>query len=402
MNSIAELVSRFAKGEMVVVFDDEDRENEADIVLAIEGATPEKVSFVVNHAKGLLCASLREDVARARGLPLMPSNKSDMHATAFTLSVDSRSCRTGISPTERCQTAKDLLNPAFTLADFVTPGHLFPLIARPGGLLERRGHTEAAVSLCDWANVAPGALICEMIRDDGRMYSRSEAEAFACQHGLGFCTIDELTRYQRLLVSNVRKVSEARLPTRHGLFNIAVYEELFTGKEHLFMSMGEHTRGPVRIHSECLTGDVFASRKCDCGAQLDMALGRIAREGAGAIVYLRQEGRDIGLGEKIKAYALQQHEGLDTVDANLRLGHLADARDFHQAAWILRDQGFAEVRLLTNNPEKIAALEEHGLRVVPAGIEIAPLPENLNYLNTKKQKMGHRLSLKGVSHEQNH
>jgi 3,4-dihydroxy 2-butanone 4-phosphate synthase/GTP cyclohydrolase II len=402
MSSIADVVSRFAKGEMVVVFDDEDRENEADIVLAIEGATPEKLSFIVNQAKGLLCAALRDDVARARGLPLMPSNKSDQHATAFTLSVDSRSCRTGISPAERCQTARDLLNPNFTLSDFVTPGHLFPLIARSGGLLERRGHTEAAVTLCDWAKVAPGALICEMIRDDGRMYSRAEAEAFAREHDLGFCTIDELGEYQRLMKTNVRKVSEARLPTRHGIFDIAVYEELYPGKEHLFMSMGEFTRGPVRIHSECLTGDVFASRKCDCGAQLDAALGRISREGAGAIVYLRQEGRDIGLGEKIKAYALQQQEGLDTVEANLRLGHRADARDFHQAAWILKEQGFTEVRLLTNNPDKVGAIEAHGLLVVPAGIEIPPLPENLSYLSTKQKKMGHRLSLKGVSHEQNH
>jgi 3,4-dihydroxy 2-butanone 4-phosphate synthase/GTP cyclohydrolase II len=398
MKSIAELVSRFAKGEPVVVFDDEDRENEADIVVPIQGLTSEKVSFLVREAKGLVCAALHENIARARGLPLMPSNKGDAHATAFTVSVDSRSTRTGISPAERCQTAIDLITPGLTLNDFVTPGHLFPLIARSGGILERRGHTEAAVSLCEWAGLEPGALICEMIRDDGCMQSKSEAAAFAEKHGLAFCTIDELIEYRRFLASNVRRVSSAKLPTEHGVFDIAIYEELYTGKEHVFLSLGDFRDGPVRVHSECLTGDILGSRKCDCGGQLQAALQRIGREGMGAVVYLRQEGRDIGLSEKIKAYALQE-KGFDTIEANVALGHRPDARNFHQAAWILKDNGFERVRLLTNNPDKIECLEKHGLRVTPVGIELAALPENADYLFTKKKKMGHRLSLGGVLHD---
>ncbi len=395
-SSVENLILRFAKGESVVVFDDEDRENEADIIVPIQGITPDKVSFLVREAKGLVCAAIHERVARTLGLPLMPSNKGDMHATAFTVSVDSRSARTGISPAERCQTAIDLLTPGFTLNDFVTPGHLFPLIARSGGILERRGHTEAAVSLCEWAGLQPGALICEMIRDDGCMQSKAEAAAFAERHGIAFCTIDELIQYRRMMASNVRKVSQAKLPTEHGVFDIKIYEEFYTGKEHIFLSMGNFLDGPVRVHSECFTGDILSSRKCDCGGQLQTALQRIGREGVGAIVYLRQEGRDIGLGEKIKAYALQESEGLDTIEANIRLGHRADARNFDQAAWILKENGFERVRLLTNNPEKIACMERHGLRVTPAGIEVAAVPESIDYLFTKKRKMGHRLSLGGV------
>lgn len=398
MSSIADLVARFAQGQPVVVFDDEDRENEADIIVPIQGCTPEKVSFLVREAKGLVCAALHENIARARGLPLMPSNKGDAHATAFTVSVDSRNAKTGISPAERCQTALDLITDGFTLNDFVTPGHLFPLIARPGGILERRGHTEAAVSLCEWAGLVPGALICEMIRDDGRMQSKADSENFAREHGLGFCTIDELIEYRRTLSSNVRKISEARLPTEHGTFDIAVYEELHTGLEHLFLSMGDFRDGPVRIHSECLTGDVLGSRKCDCGGQLKLAMQRIGREGMGAVVYLRQEGRGIGLAEKIKAYALQE-KGFDTIEANVALGHKPDARDFHQAAWILKENGFQRVRLLTNNPEKVLCLEKHGLPVSPVGIELAAVPENADYLLTKKRKMGHRLAFGGVLHD---
>ena len=392
---VESILARFALGEPVVVFDDEDRENEADIIVPIEGLTAEKVGFLVREAKGLVCAALHEDVVRSRGLPLMPSNKLDAHATAFTISVDSRSTRTGISPAERCQTAIDLLNPTYTLNNFVTPGHLFPLVARRGGVLERQGHTEAAVSMCEWAGLQPGALICEMIRDDGEMYRRDKAEAFAREHQIGFCTINDLLNFQRMRESNVRKRSEARLPTEHGVFNVTIYEELHTGKEHLFLSMGDFVNGPVRIHSECLTGDVLGSRKCDCGGQLQSAMKRIAEEGCGAIIYLRQEGRGIGLSEKIKAYALQDREGLDTIEANLALGHLADARDFHQAAWILKENGFERVRLLTNNPDKVHCLEKHGIKVVPGAIEMPPSIDNYKYLFTKKSRMGHRLSLRG-------
>ena len=393
MEKIEKLLKSFSNGEIVVVFDDEDRENEADLIVAIDKLTPEKVNFLATYGKGLICASLSTDIIMQKGFPLMPSNKTDAHATAFTISVDSKSVKTGISPYERYITSKDLLDPEKTLKDFITPGHLFPLAAKRGGLLERRGHTEAATSLCKWANLPEAALICEMVKDDGNMLSIEEAQNFSKKYNLPFCTVEELVEYQKLKYSNVQKIVTAKLPTDFGVFDITIYKELYQNKEHVFLSMGDYTNGIVRVHSECLTGDVFSSRTCDCRAQLVAGLQKISDDKKGAIVYLRQEGRGIGLAEKIKAYHLQQTKGLDTVDANLHLGHKADNRDFHQAAWILKDQGFKSVRILTNNPEKTDYLKQHNLEIIPEKFELHISKENYNYLKTKKIKLGHNIDI---------
>lgn len=398
MEKISNLLERFRNGDIVIVFDDEKRENEADLIVAIDKLTPEKVNFLATYGKGLICAALSEEIIKQKGLPLMPTLRNDMHSTAFTISVDSINVKTGISPYERYITAKDLMDPSKTLKDFITPGHLFPLAARKGGLLHRRGHTEAAVSLCKWAGLLEGALICEMVRDDGNMLSTEEAKEFADKFSLPFCTVDELIEYQKLNFSNVEKISSAKLNTEYGTFDITVYKEVGTEKEHIFLSMGDYKNGIVRIHSECLTGDIFFSKTCDCNLQLRNTLINIANDGNGAIVYLRQEGRGIGIGEKIKAYSLQQNLGLDTVDANLKLGYKEDERDFHQAAWILKDQGFEKVRLVTNNPFKIETLKRHNFIVEVEKIKNCVHKESLKYLYTKKTKMGHSLNLDDIVH----
>ena len=398
MEKISNLLERFKNGDIVIVFDDEKRENEADLIVAIDKLTPEKVNFLATYGKGLICAALSEDIVKQKGLPLMPSLKNDMHSTAFTISVDSIKVKTGISPYERYITAKDLIDPAKTLKDFITPGHLFPLAAKKNGLLQRRGHTEAAVSLCKWANLPEGALICEMVRDDGNMLSIEEAKEFSYKFSLPFCTVEDLIEYQKLNFSNVEKISTAKLNTEYGEFDITVYKEIGAEKEHIFLSMGDYKNGIVRIHSECLTGDVFFSKTCDCNSQLRNTLINISNDKKGGIVYLRQEGRGIGIGEKIKAYSLQQNLGLDTVDANLRLGYREDERDFHQAAWILKDQGYERVRLVTNNPFKIEALKKHNFIVEIEKIKNCVHKESLKYLYTKKTKMGHFLNLDDIVH----
>ena len=396
MKEISNLLKDFADGKIVVVFDDENRENEADLIVAIDKLTSEKVNFLITHGKGLLCAALSSQIVMDKGLSLMPNSNTDSYSTAFTISLDSKSVKTGISPKERFITAKDLIDPDKTLKDFNTPGHLFPLIAKKGGLLERRGHTEASVSLCKWAGLIEGALICEMINDDGQMYSKKEAQDFASIFGLPFCSVEDLVEYQNRTYPNVKKVVTAKLNTEYGLFDITVYKELFSNKEHVFLSMGDYRNGVVRIHSECFTGDVLLSKSCDCNSQLHSALQRISNDGKGAILYLKQEGRDIGLVEKIKAYSVQQNIGLDTVDANIHLGHKVDNRDYHQAAWILKDQGFSKVRLLTNNPGKADYLRQHNLKVSIENLNVCVRPENYNYLYTKKTKMGHEILLEGV------
>lgn len=402
MDPIETVIRLFGEGAITVVFDDEDRENEADLIVNVQHLTPEKVAFLAEQAKGLICAPIAEELARKKGFPLMPTNKGDLHATAFTLSIDSRKVKTGISPAERCLTAKEMIEPETYFGDFVTPGHMFPLIARPGGLLERRGHTEAAIELCRCGRVAPAALVCEMIHPQGHMYTIEEARAFAKEHNLPFCTVAELVEYRKLEASNVEAVATAQVPTEYGTFRATVYRELYTNKEHILFAYGDYRRGPVRVHSECLTGDVFHSRKCDCGGQLHASLSQISKEGCGALIYLRQEGRDIGLSDKIRAYALQDEQNLDTIDANLALGHKADERDFHQAAWILKEEGFTQVRLLTNNPQKIATLRAHGLEVTAKRIEIPSRIESLDYMLTKKYRMGHDLCLEETDHGHNH
>jgi 3,4-dihydroxy 2-butanone 4-phosphate synthase/GTP cyclohydrolase II len=399
MGSIKKLLNEFKKGNIIIVFDDENRENEADLIIPIEKCSPEKINFLITHAKGLLCAALSENIVRDKGLCLMPDSKTSKHSTAFTLSVDSRDVHTGISAFERHQTAIDLINPSKTFKDFITPGHLFPLIAKNGGLLERKGHTEAAISLCKWTGLIEGALICEMINEKGKMFSKDEAIKYAKKHKLPFCTIEDLVEYQNQTYPNIEKIVKAKLTTEYGLFDITIYKELFKEKEHIFLSMGDYTNGVLRIHSECFTGDVLFSKTCDCNNQLRTALEKIAKDGKGAIIYLRQEGRDIGLSEKIKAYALQQEKGMDTVEANLELGHKVDNRDYHQAAWILKDQGYSNIRLLTNNPQKADSLIKHGFKVNVENLNVCVKPENYKYLYTKKTKMGHNILIEGEKNE---
>ncbi len=395
MESITKLLDEFKKGNIIVVFDDENRENEADLIVSMENISPEKVNFLITHAKGLLCAALSEDIVKDKGLCLMPDSRTSKHSTAFTLSVDSINVHTGISAFERCQTAVDLINPSKTFKDFITPGHLFPLVAKNGGLLERRGHTEAATSLCKWTGLVEGALICEMVNENGKMLSKDEAVKFAKKHKLPFCTVEDLVEYQNKTYPNVEKIVKANLNTEYGMFDITIYKEFYNDKEHIFLSMGDYTNGVLRIHSECFTGDVLFSKTCDCKNQLHTALKKISEDGKGAIIYLRQEGRGIGLGEKIKAYALQQQKGMDTVEANIELGHKADNRNYHQAAWILKDQGYKEIHLLTNNPEKTEGLLNHGFKVCPENLNVCIKPENYNYLYTKKTKMGHNILIEG-------
>lgn len=393
MQNMNKVLQKFKNGDIVVIFDSKDRENEADLFVSIEKLTPDKVNFLAKYGRGLICASLSEDIVTKKGLPLMPNSNSDPYSTAFTLSVDSKKTRTGISPKERYITAMDLIDDSLSMKDFVTPGHLFPLIAKNGGILERQGHTEAAVSLCKWTGLKEGALICEMVKDDGNMLSLEEAKEFAQEYNLGFCTVSDLIEYQKLNFTNVREKAKAKLTTSYGVFDITVYEELFQPNEHVFLSMGDYTKGVVRIHSECLTGDIFSSKTCDCGNQLHEALQKIADDGRGAIVYLRQEGRGIGLSEKIKAYNLQQTKGMDTVEANLHLGHQSDARDYHQAAWILKEQGYKKVKLLTNNPTKANFLKRHGIEIEIINTQVHSSEYNIKYLKTKKDKMGHELDL---------
>jgi 3,4-dihydroxy 2-butanone 4-phosphate synthase/GTP cyclohydrolase II len=387
-----DVLVRFAKGDIVVVFDHESRENEADLIVAVDKATQAQVNFLIREARGLLCVAVGADFARSKGLPRMSSMNQERHGTGFTLSIDSRRARTGISAAERLITAQDLVRPGSMIGDFVSPGHLFPVVARDGGLLERDGHTEAAVTLCQWAGMTPAAFMCEMIGPDGGMLNRQTAEAFAQQNGLAFCDMKDLVGRERRLRPTVRRVADACLPTRFGTFGITVYEEPYTKREHVFLRMGDPSKGPIRVHSECLTGDAFGSRTCDCGDQLGQAMERVAREGHGGIVYLRQEGRGIGLGQKIKAYALQQNDGMDTVEANLALGHGDDERDYDSAAWMLKDQGVVEVSLMTNNPDKVDGLRRHGLIVTRLAHEMPPCQGNFRYMKTKQDKMGHVLT----------
>lgn len=396
MKKLRKRIKEFGRGKMAVVFDSKNRENEADLIVSIEKLKPQQVNFMITEGKGLLCAAISRQIAQDLGLALMPSTNTDPFSTRFTLSIDSRKCRTGISAYERWETAMAMIRPESRMADFITPGHLFPIIAEDDGLLVRRGHTEAAVELCRWNGLKEAALICEMVHDEGMMLSREEAEKWAAEKGLPFFTISELENYQKHDKSNVEKTAQAKLFTRWGEFSISVYQEKGTGKEHVFLSQGDFSKGPVRLHSECFTGDILSSQSCDCQGQLHHALDRIAEEGRGAIVYLRQEGRNIGLAEKIKAYQLQQDKGMDTVEANLALGHQADDRDYHQAAWILKEEGFSQVRLLTNNPKKIEAMEAHGLKIIREKTATCLHEKNKHYLKTKINKMGHMINTEEV------
>lgn len=392
-NSIPEVLEDLKLGKMIVVVDDEDRENEGDLLMAAEKVTPGSVNFMATYGKGMLCAPLTEERAKDLGLPMMVERNQEHMGTAFTVTVDHKDSTTGISAHERARTVNELANPSAKAEDFNKPGHIFPLIAKNGGVLRRAGHTEATVDLTRMAGLLPAGLICEIMNDDGTMARLPQLTDFVQRHGLKIITVAALIQYRRENEKLVKKVAAAKLPTVYGEFKMIAYENMINGEHHLALVKGEITDGAkpvlVRVHSECLTGEVFHSTRCDCGEQLEASLKEITLEGKGVLLYMRQEGRGIGLVNKIRAYELQD-EGFDTVDANIRLGFPADMRDYGIGAQILADLGLKRIRLLTNNPRKIAGLNGHGLEIV----ERVPLyaevnATNIGYLNTKKERMGH-------------
>jgi len=388
------------RGEFVVVVDDEDRENEGDLIVAAEKMTPEKMAFMIRYTSGVICLPLEGARLDELQLPLMvagPEN-SEQQRTAFTVSVDAKlGTTTGISAADRSTTVHALIDPKTRAEDLARPGHIFPLRYRDGGVLKRAGHTEASVDLARMAGCFPAGVLAEIVNDDGTMQRLPDLQAFADEHGLVLVTIADLIRYRRHREKLVRRVSEARIPTRHGDFIAHVFESLLDGTEHLAFVRGEVAGADnvlVRVHSECLTGDVFGSLRCDCGTQLDLALERVAAEGEGVVVYLRgHEGRGIGLGHKLRAYSLQD-EGRDTVEANIDLGFPPDSREYGIGSQILVDLGVTTMRLMTNNPAKYGGIEGYGLEIVDrVPLHTVPTNENIAYLRAKQRKMGHLLDL---------
>jgi 3,4-dihydroxy 2-butanone 4-phosphate synthase / GTP cyclohydrolase II len=397
---IERAVADIAAGKAVVVVDDEDRENEGDLIFAAEKATPELLAFMVRYTSGYVCVPLPESICDRLDLPPMYHTNQDRRGTAYTVTVDAAAgVSTGISATDRAHTIRLLADPASKPADFNRPGHVVPLRAKEGGVLRRPGHTEAAVDLARLAGLQPAGVLCELVsqKDEGDMARRDELQVFAADHALEMITIADLIAYRRRTEKQVARVADARIPTAHGTFRAVGYDSLLDGIEHIALVYGEIGNGEdilVRVHSECLTGDVFGSLRCDCGPQLDAAMAMVAAEGRGVVLYVRgHEGRGIGLLHKLQAYQLQD-DGHDTVDANLALGVPADARDYGTGAQILGDLGVRSMRLLTNNPAKRVGLEGYGLRVVDrVPLPISPNPENLHYLRTKRDRMGHELEL---------
>jgi 3,4-dihydroxy 2-butanone 4-phosphate synthase/GTP cyclohydrolase II len=383
--------------KVVIVADDEDRENEGDLVCAAEAVTPEIINFMTKHGRGLICAALTQERADELDLPLMTESNTDPQGTAFTVSVDAHrryGVTTGISAQDRATTIRVLLSPDTRPEDLRRPGHIFPLRAKPGGVLRRVGQTEAAVDLARLAGFAPAGVICEILTDDGTMARRADLEVFARQHGLRFITVAQLVAYRLQKERLVRRIAEAKLPTAYGEFTVIGYQSVIDEREHLALVKGDlagRENVLVRMHSECLTGDVFGSLRCDCGEQLAAAMERLQQEGSGAIVYLRQEGRGIGLGNKLRAYALQD-EGQDTVEANETLGFKPDLRDYGIGAQILLDLGLHSIRILTNNPRKVVGLAGYDLEIT--GLEplrVKPGLHNEKYLEAKRTKLGHML-----------
>jgi len=394
--TVEEAIADFRAGRFVILVDDEDRENEGDLAMAAGAVTPEAVNFMARFGRGLICLALTEERCDALDLPLMVRDNTSPFGTAFTVSIEARGkISTGISAADRAATIRTAVDPATRPDDLLRPGHVFPLRAKRGGVLKRAGQTEASVDLARLAGLEPAAAICEIMKDDGTMARVPDLVDFAARHGVKILTIADLIRHRLATEQLVERVASPRLPTAFGEFRAYAYRVASTGEEHLALVAGD-TAGPepilVRVHSQCLTGDVFGSTRCDCGRQLELALARIAEEGRGVVLYLLQEGRGIGLLNKLRAYELQE-QGHDTVEANERLGFAADERDYGVGAQILRDLGVSRMRLMTNNPRKYVALAGYGLEIVERlPLEVPPTESSRDYLRAKRDKLGHLLS----------